>query len=975
MADVFSGEIKCRQSLFRWRSRTRHAMMATEARYHYIIKYSLIRFESMFAARQRQQNIIASTRKFYKRKLLSTTVHGWRARVEKRKVLAAAYQELHSHLNRNNVRRHVRFWREERHRSLDRKCLLSIAFSTGIAERFVLHGAVRTWRVNTALQKIESTFELSKTNTVLHRVLKSWKVKTQHAITADKFALSSQLRRGISKWTRRLERREDRKIDIPLRIARDFYAKRTLAKSISQWQCFILEHEALSSVLGKCDQFYKVTQIGKALTNWQGAYKNRVYQKDLAKTADTFRSNILKSQVCYFIWRESDRRIRLSADVDSALDFYKNQMFRKTLSQWKVSYSDQLAQNLRQARIVKFYRTKLLLKSISAFVTHVESVRASIENSAIAEQFHAAYSLSAAFHAWRKITRDGICHRRVRGALDRHVLKQSFSKWNQLRIDQSRRVQISTHFCETKTTRRMKGIVQQWKNRAHTVRTERELHETREIDANQFCIHRRLLKCSRRIMHVINVIKYHQNRQERLFQSAVEKVEDIRYKKSVSIALHHWADMYHQRGHIRRMNALAVQHDRAGKIKRIHRRFCITLARFSIQIQNGRVSDQFVKLALTRSTLSRWKTRLRDKRLESEQTGIALNFLYETKTWKVVQEWKQWHARKKEKNKYYEEAFRIHRQTVEQDWCVQLDQWATKFTNERKRIARRNCGQRYVYLARKVLARWRLLVRGRPCTDQPRIMFIPKILPSDLSVKKELIFRAPKIPSFLTCQLEVQKRNDSTQPTSTLIQSDDAITVEVLSDVKSETESECAFHEDAIQEPIQKPIHKEPVTSSPEICPLYFLDESKVQATTHVSAHGDGYILSPFELSDLFTKPCPKMYFIEESKFTPIQPSAAADSWILSESAGSLSPEDIMEDVSYLDSEEELKQFCPADWSSPEEIRQRCESATSDNDSATSIPENVDDVLEQIQELVTLKNRLSCEGTWLCIPCLSHMDK
>ena len=44
--------------------------MADEARFHYILKYALIKWESMFSNRQQQKNITASTRRFYKQKII-----------------------------------------------------------------------------------------------------------------------------------------------------------------------------------------------------------------------------------------------------------------------------------------------------------------------------------------------------------------------------------------------------------------------------------------------------------------------------------------------------------------------------------------------------------------------------------------------------------------------------------------------------------------------------------------------------------------------------------------------------------------------------------------------------------------------------------------------------------------------------------------------------------------------------------------
>jgi len=229
-------------------------------------------------------------------------------------------------LNSNIIRRCIRYWRDERHRNLDRKCLLAISMSTHLAARFDLRGALSTWRKNARLSGLERKFVYAKTKIIAQNSVANWRRKTKNRNTARQFVTFSILRRGLAKWSNQLERKEDLKIAPQLEIARTFYAKSSLAKAVVQWQCSVLEEKSMRGLIGTAEIFFKTTQTTKTLTAWRARLHHQTYKNELIDISTTFRANILKSKVCYFIWRESARRHELRDKGELADDFNNTQV-------------------------------------------------------------------------------------------------------------------------------------------------------------------------------------------------------------------------------------------------------------------------------------------------------------------------------------------------------------------------------------------------------------------------------------------------------------------------------------------------------------------------------------------------------------------------------------------------------------------------------------------------------------------------
>ena len=104
------------------------------------IKYSLIRWESGYENAQRQKNLIASTRRFYKQKLLQKVIKYWLAEKDKNKRLETNLRILESRIDSFLIKRTLIFWRSERHRNQDRSVLLAGAISTRLEYRFIMRG-------------------------------------------------------------------------------------------------------------------------------------------------------------------------------------------------------------------------------------------------------------------------------------------------------------------------------------------------------------------------------------------------------------------------------------------------------------------------------------------------------------------------------------------------------------------------------------------------------------------------------------------------------------------------------------------------------------------------------------------------------------------------------------------------------------------------------------------------------------------
>ena len=90
------------------------------------------------------------------------------------------------------------------------------------------------------------------------------------------------------------------------------------------------------------------------------------------------------------------------------------------------------------------------------------------------------------------------------------------------------------------------------------------------------------------------------------------------------------------------------------------------------------VAERFHGLCRKRYVLCTWKSRRLQKIQFRNKTSMALNFLYESTTWKIIRFWKIWTAKQKEKKKFYEKSFEKHRAIVENEWCKALDSWATR---------------------------------------------------------------------------------------------------------------------------------------------------------------------------------------------------------------------------------------------------------------------------------------------------------
>ena len=328
---------------------------------------------------------------------------------------------------------------------------------------------------------------------------------------------------------------------------------------------------------------------------------------------------------------------------------------RKVLKEWRFLRQKRIAYSQRVTRIDRFYQTKLLIKSLQAFSTAVETSRDEIRYLAVALRFRDAHQLTATFFQWRELTRVLALQRRATEKINRLVLKTAVEKWKCARVTRIQRMERCVQFHAEKQIQYQKVIVRTWQKHAQKSTNHKVLWRN-------FYKNRLLSDVARKAGNVARILYISKVRQKQLFEKNQNGIKLICEKSALSF----WRGQTNRQ--IRR-KTLQISAEEAAE-KSTTKRFCARFTELRIRFLNNKKRNEFAvrfeNLALIRATMSTWRKKRAEKVLENNQTNLALNFWYESTTWKVLQEWKKWHRKKKDKNKFYDEAFTSHRRAIEQ---------------------------------------------------------------------------------------------------------------------------------------------------------------------------------------------------------------------------------------------------------------------------------------------------------------------
>ena len=82
----------------------------------------------------------------------------------------------------------------------------------------------------------------------------------------------------------------------------------------------------------------------------------------------------------------------------------------------------------------------------------------------------------------------------------------------------------------------------------------------------------------------------------------------------------------------------------------------------------------YEKICLIKDATRKWRIRLKSHKELQRNTAIGLTLLYQNRTSKIFEVWREWTKYKKSKRLKAEEAFEIHKNLVLHEWTRRLDQ-------------------------------------------------------------------------------------------------------------------------------------------------------------------------------------------------------------------------------------------------------------------------------------------------------------
>ena len=792
-------------------------MKSGHVRKFLVTKYTCLRISQQMGLYQK-----------YKEKLTTSIVHSevrilrgaflkWRESYQKSKRLKEALIQTEKSCQNFVLKRALKVWRSETNRKIDLNYLLSIALSKEMDKKFLLRKYLILWK---QMSDLNRKYELQLQNSyerLCGQVLAKWRHAAANQKLARGFNLKKSVQNALSIWSRKLEYREDLEIQDQLRIADDYYRFKLMVKFWNFWVEIKTRSESYRKLERRADEVFNLNVYGRVLSKWQNRVIEKEKYSELVEKADKFRSDVLLSQFCYGMWRESDRLAGLRSKEVIVQSFSNRNLLKRVFrrAEQAIHSKSSLQKALDAAR--QHYNRNLVAKGLQGFKILADEGRSVSAALNLAEDFERNNTKNRALIQWKLFVKMN----KMKQQSDLIRSRLVFRFWRSITHETKQKVKIADEFAATKRSILVLECFRQWQNNAKSSASQK-FYLSKMIE-NAVRFHRKTIldKCYEGLMAAIIVRRRSRETQNILLNKNRVKICELQSRSTLKRPLAHWLERTRSSSRLRSLEDQSKNVEQCRLIKTVHSRFLQWLQWRSKKEHLEYRADQFGHLALRFRTLKRLRLAVEHSRNEAKNTEKALSHLYQSITWNVMRRWKAYTIRQKTKNEYYNTAFQLHQEIERSNWCEKADTWASKDQNAKNIKASSLYGEKYVKICREVIDKWRSFVTRKKVVNKKRKL-IAKIEPKqvdypamgDCVAFEPIKFRTPRIPDFLAAQ---QPRTSSA----------------ITGHLQTSSPSESSVVENSTPEVTPEPIE------------LYFIDEVEYERKKKNESSGIGQVVRP----------------------------------------------------------------------------------------------------------------------------------
>ena len=704
-----------------------------------------------------------------------------------------------------------------------------------------------TWKKVSLLKSQYSQLIQKQNLTAYASRLTHWRKLLLFRQKAELFKKRVLLQKAMLRWEKKLERQRDFPLLGQFEIAERFFRIKLKARVFSYWYKIRMTTQSHRQLEQKSHDIYELNLIGRTITSWQMWLDKRAELNRLNLIATRFHSEVLLAKLCYGIWTKSVQLRNFHELRAISNELRQKFIIRTTLRKMKSSLKLQIMFK-QQIEIADNYRKrKLMTLTMQSFLVNVENKKHKLRLKMIADQVYSQNLLSKTFATWKNNIEQTRKNNLVKGFRIKWLMRTAFIEWKLLTNSSLNKLNLADSYRVDKIISFAKIIFNAWQSFTLKSKENRCRVEKLQSLALDFQKRKFQLRVTRRIF--INLDRYQKSaiRRKTLLQQNMEQICYISLKSKKQILME-W----------RKRAALKIENSKRWVmakefldhklLQRSYHRFRNVQKYRNTKLTMEKKAFQFSALVKVRMSLSRLREEFRKRQDQNIKTQKALCFLYQTVSWKYFKRWKEFHAQHKEKTLFYDQAFREHRTAHLDHWAAQSDIWARNLFHNRKVVLVKNYGEKYVYLARWTLSKWKNFakrkVKTRASVNSRDLMLrnLPKIEKFDLinldHSSKEIKFRPPKIPDFLANEIpikcsdqsEISKLNSSSEFNS--------VNFEIMSEQTSPISQLSSASKQNLSEKVENyslneteselvEIFSRKVSEQTDQFPLYFIDESE----------------------------------------------------------------------------------------------------------------------------------------------------
>ena len=346
--------------------------------------------------------------------------------------------------------------------------------------------------------------------------------------------------------------------------------------------------------------------------------------------------------MCYGIWTKSIQLREKAINVERAAEFENRSILRRSIAmaKKKVTNCEKFDSKLEFAR--RIYRKRLLRKGFSAFMNSAASRKQTEQLNYVADQFYSQTIIEKSFQLWKQnyltIKNDS----KAQSYDDRRLLKTVFSCWRLMVIKSKRNNEKATLLLNAKNKSYLSQVLQKWHKIATEMGFEKQLAISREKSATHFNRRWILFHAEVRFLNQIQNRNNCLERRESLYFGAMEKLKIVQLKASKPI-LQQWRLKAQRHLKIQELEFQANIFHKSRIIFQTETRFCEMINRKrKLTKLNGR-AEKFQSIISIKVTLSKMRKIAEQKIVEQKNNALAVNFLFESISWKYFRLWKDFH--------------------------------------------------------------------------------------------------------------------------------------------------------------------------------------------------------------------------------------------------------------------------------------------------------------------------------------------